>query len=432
MVYANHSGTTTLAPNSDITTSSGLGGYVAHGLGMIPSITGSENLTTTVVTAYTTTFIADQISTYIIGEDDVTSLSASNNISATVTPAPSTKTGNRTSLTCADAVCQESWNTYWSLLGEYSMGGVYGVKSSTSTVKTARVTGYLEDETGYITEVSTEPGYLTWTTLYTSSAMSSPTPPSCSPPIDASACASSWLQYTSSLGQSVWWAAPGAAGDNAFGNPLPVVPTLTVTPPECYNPPVNSSYCSYLASEYRLYVSEGPDNEGVFNPGNSLAPGCTLGCGSCTLSALSFQLLYWGTQASNITSSVPVTVVISDSTTLTSPQVYLSFAQLWASNTCGQVGNTITNGIVAINTTSLSYVVQYGPSFIITPEAKRDLSVRSVNALIPIGPTNMPLPFSEFLSWQAENSTSFQLSVPPEIQALERDWSGCGGWAFGM
>jgi len=156
----------------------------------------------------------------------------------------------------------------------------------------------------------------------------------------------------------------------------------------------------------------------------SLAPGCTLGCGKCTLAASRFQILYWGTQPPGTAATTPVTAVIDDMT-LTSPQVYLSFTKLWAADGCSYVGTTIRSGIVPIQTDGLSRVgvVNGDP-------------LSGTGQLNPSGGGHYlyttAFPFSQFLQWQASNTTAFHLSLPPELRTLESEWNNCDQITIGM
>ncbi|KAF2236547.1 hypothetical protein EV356DRAFT_530828, partial [Viridothelium virens] len=115
---------------------------------------------------------------------------------------------------------------------------------------------------------------------------------------------------------------------------------------------------------------------------STLFPGCTIGCMSCAITGGKVQLIYWPegtTLASNMSttsrlsapmSAVPrnitseidpeanaasIRVATGFGTTFTSPTVYISYAKLYASDSCSGVGGTYFNTIVPItNSADLS------------------------------------------------------------------------------
>ncbi|GAB1736506.1 hypothetical protein NU219Hw_g7654t1 [Hortaea werneckii] len=109
----------------------------------------------------------------------------------------------------------------------------------------------------------------------------------------------------------------------------------------------------------------------------SFAPSCTLGCQTCAVTGNTVQVYYWppstATMVENGTmtarpsalpssgnKSGPVIAVV-DNTTLTSPTVYISYAKLYASNSCSGIGRTIQNTIIPLSSSaelsSLAYHV---------------------------------------------------------------------------
>ena len=94
-----------------------------------------------------------------------------------------------------------------------------------------------------------------------------------------------------------------------------------------------------------------------FPTASTLAPGCTLGCARCAITGGAVRLLYWPTTAtaslngSNTfkLSNVPVTAV-DFGTTLTSPTNYISFASVYAQDSCSTIGTTYRTTIIAIPT----------------------------------------------------------------------------------
>ena len=388
----------------------------------------------------------------------------SSNQDPTITPGPTLKVANQANLTKPDSDCQDSWNSYWSSLEAFQMGGVSGSNTFTFNISTpSREVVYAETTsqevheeyfTSYILNPSQSSVYsslesipsewrstlsysvstytysvyplttftsnveiTTITTAYATAPAPSPTQPTCSPPINSADCASSWSDYSSSLGEMTWWLS------RDYFTPTRPILTTTPAPPACYNPPINTSSCSTLRNDFNQVLANQLENI-AYNPGVSLAPGCTLGCGKCSLAASSFQILYWGTQSSNITATTPVTAVVDDMT-LTSPQVYLSFTKLWATDSCSDIGTTIQSGIVPIETDGLSRV-----------GVINGLPLSGTGQLNPTGGGHYiyttAFPFSQFLQWQASNTTAFHLSLPPELRTLESEWNDCDQITIGM
>ena len=86
--------------------------------------------------------------------------------------------------------------------------------------------------------------------------------------------------------------------------------------------------------------------------GESVAPGCSLGCnaGGCAVSADTIRLIYWPV-TERATGPGPVTVVALEST-FTSPTVYVSFKNVYASNSCSIIGRSCGSTIVAVTNPS--------------------------------------------------------------------------------
>ncbi|GAB7341195.1 hypothetical protein MBLNU457_7483t3 [Dothideomycetes sp. NU457] len=456
--YANSSiSTTTTSSSSDVASSPGIGAYIAQGLGLSSSGSTSGQLS---ISALKPSF---------------TSSNGSSSQSATITPAVGLiTTGNQTNFTGDAGVCQNSWNTYWSLLGDYQTRGVTAITRSTTTTTftasygsfstiTASPTSTIFVETTLYSLNSAQEssaadlGYVPWawgwdselsftkttskaiteykvtafpitgtTTLYnvtysSESVGPAPTPPPCAPAIDADKCISLWSTWSSKVGTCYSWQTCGRGPYEAAGDPYTT--TASLPPPNCYRPPVNSSYCSTLRS---LYL--GPLLGGYYDvstaPTQTLAPGCTLGCGRCTLTAQTFQILYWPTQTANNSrpASRPATAVVDGSVTLTSPQVYLSFKDVGATDYCTALPETIRSGIVAINSDALA---GYGQ---VDLPSSMGINPTTVNHYLYA----TALPWSQFLSYQLNNIPTFHLSIPKEVETLRTGWGSCVPQGFGV
>jgi len=253
----------------------------------------------------------------------------------------------------------------------------------------------------------------------------SPTPPPCSAPIDADACRSLWSAWSSTVGACYDWQPCAYNTYQPEDWNLTATPTLTASlpTPNCYQLPVNESYCGELRKEYLAPLLGGYYGVDT-TPEDILAPGCTLGCGQCTLTAQTFQILYWSSQASNNTrpATAPATVVVDGSMTLTSPQVYLSFNNAGATDYCSAHPETIQNGIVAINSDALA---GYG-----------QLDLAGTLGVFPTAINHYlyatPLPWSQFLSYQILNISTFALSIPQEVKTLNAAWGSCVAQGYGM
>lgn len=159
-------------------------------------------------------------------------------------------------------------------------------------------------------------------------------------------------------------------------------------------------------------------NQGTNWPSTySLAPGCTLGCGKCTLTGGSAELLYWPSTSngSNITITgtgvgTPATTTL-DGYTLTSPTLYLSFNNIWASNWCNSVGSNYTNEIVPVATNHLSILELADLQAILTPA---------------------PFDVSSWSELESSGISSYLLSIPPEIDGIDPAWSNCVGLSAGV
>ena len=385
---------------------------------------------------------------------------------ATITTPSKSSAQNHTGLSGSVATCQESWNSYWSSLDAFLVGGVLGITTSWFPIYTQTFPD-VETTSGTWTTYSvstsfslnpsqeslfeesslTTPGiwhtsfpvatvFTDWTTLspygvsweselqysattiFATAPAPSPTMPECSPPTDSAACSSLWVDYSISLGvDPFWWNVPPAlTTSTSLPSPMPLTPA-------CFNPQVNASFCADLREDFYAWPDMGGRMPG-YNAAVSLAPGCTLGCLGCTLAAESFRILYWPTQSTNNTATTPMTVVIDDKTTLTSPQVYISFKNLGAYDSCSAIGTTIRSGIVPINSNNLEQVVDIDD----WNDPEYDLNPTRLDAMIYWG----PLPFSDLIGFQAKNITAFHLSIPAELMTLQPQWSGCYPYPVGM
>ncbi|KAI6800096.1 hypothetical protein KC361_g2545 [Hortaea werneckii] len=232
--------------------------------------------------------------------------------------------------------------------------------STYTTTLTAVGSGILHEPTS-----TGEPSTITSTKIITFlskvSGTAVPTPQCSLPPI-VPQCQSEWDA----------WFAGGAEGG--------------VTPP-CAQASIDSSQCSTAISN--AYADQPIWGNSALNAWmtngtstwwpttRSFAPSCTLGCQTCAVTGNTVQVYYWppstATMVENGTmtarpsalpssgnGSEPVIAVV-DNTTLTSPTVYISYAKLYASNSCSGIGRTIRNTIIPLSSSaelsSLAYHV---------------------------------------------------------------------------
>ncbi|KAF2229481.1 hypothetical protein EV356DRAFT_426135, partial [Viridothelium virens] len=152
--------------------------------------------------------------------------------------------------------------------------------------------------------------------------------------------------------------------------------------PLCSQASINSGLCETLRDRYiNAWISEAAGNPyeevaisaagsvpvtttnangstiltSTFPSTSSLAPGCSLGCARCAVTGGQVRLLYWpmGTISRSNTSIVNATagtpnIALFSGTTLTSPTVYLSYASMYAKDSCSGVGTTHGETIVPI------------------------------------------------------------------------------------
>ncbi|KAL9079080.1 MAG: hypothetical protein Q9157_002006 [Trypethelium eluteriae] len=183
-----------------------------------------------------------------------------------------------------------------------------------------------------------------------------------------------------------------------------------------------------------------------------LAAGCSLGCGQCAITGGTVRLLYWP-----VTSTVTAnesTILLQRTTPLTafafgtsfiSPTVYVSYASIYASDSCGAIGATHNATFIALsNTQELSSI------WVDFPGGGQDLATHT--ASLNFTDLNSPVPESIYsrqplcASWTAsiyydymhdpQNLTNTicpqtgpyepVLVVPPDhLQTVDPSWAGC-------
>ncbi|KAI9677238.1 MAG: hypothetical protein M1822_008187 [Bathelium mastoideum] len=187
----------------------------------------------------------------------------------------------------------------------------------------------------------------------------------------------------------------------------PYCTQASVADPLCNN--LRSNYLSSWNSAYLGAFGKLGDVESYISASNGssiptfewpsssrFAPGCSLGCGFCTITANTVQLFYWPSTNINATSTKakreydPITIQ-NFNTSFVSPTVYVYYSQIYALNSCGRaIGRTHYSTFLAIsNTNELSSVWA-------TPEINDGLLVSVVwrTAFFNFTDLNTPVPAS--------------------------------------
>ncbi|KAI9686028.1 MAG: hypothetical protein M1822_004011 [Bathelium mastoideum] len=138
-----------------------------------------------------------------------------------------------------------------------------------------------------------------------------------------------------------------------------------ISPPMCTQASMDAVLCESIRNSW--LVGQGDPVTAFATRGNqltlttwprstSLAPGCTLGCGTCAITGGTARLIYWPvttTAVSNISSSLnlgissPLTAYAFN-TSFVSPTIYISYMNIHASDSCSGIGSVHDSTIVAV------------------------------------------------------------------------------------
>lgn len=275
-------------------------------------------------------------------------------------------------------------------------------------------------------------------------------PSGCSYGETASPCGAEWSTWSSI--EDAW--------DDGFNAP----------PPKCSQASVSGSICSGLISSY-LSVAEEYDGEvdghigeattfwtsnGIgmaseYWPSSStFAPGCSLGCQNCRIDGGTVQLLYWSPVTDSIRNATEIVTSVGLGTTFTSPTVYISFDSLYASDSCGAIGPTYSNTIVAItNTADLSSLYGWGyhnelqqtTSFNFTdlyvtpvPDSIYESQPRCVSSSLSLAAGLDENGIGIPANWTCPRTLPYLpiLAVPMEVRTLNSLWASCIGGINGV
>ncbi|KAI6874881.1 hypothetical protein KC338_g1012 [Hortaea werneckii] len=327
--------------------------------------------------------------------------------------------------------------------------------STYTTTLTAVGSGILHEPTS-----TGEPSTITSTKIITFlskvSGTAVPTPQCSLPPI-VPQCQSEWDAYF----------AGGAQGG--------------VTPP-CAQASIDSSQCSTAISN--AYADQPIWGDSALNAWmtngtstwwpttRSFAPSCTLGCQTCAVTGNTVQVYYWppstatmvenGTMTARPSAlpssgnrSEPVIAVV-DNTTLTSPTVYISYAKLYASNSCSGIGRTVRNTIIPLSSSaelsSLAYHViddsiGFRPGHWVGGSWKyvtKPFNYNDLQEPIPESIYNqMPACQVRSHAWvTADVGGNFTCSphvayapliaIPTQVFDIDPAWASCTGWYGGL
>ena len=243
---------------------------------------------------------------------------------------------------------------------------------------------------------------------------------------------------------SSWLLSKGNPTVGPFGLEGPI--TMTLQPN--YDPMISVGY-----QPTTVKASDGSQLTTSYWPSTSvLAPGCSLGCGQCAITGGTVRLLYWpvaSTAAQNRTMSLsdnanPHTA-FAFGTSFVSPTVYVSYASIYASDSCGPIGTTHNATFIPLSDTQdLSSVWVTDPGW--------GASLLTYTASFNFTDLNSPVPESIYnrqpmcASWSASqyfeywhipqsftNKTCPQtmpyepfVIVPPKyLQDVDPKWAGC-------
>ena len=308
----------------------------------------------------------------------------------------------------------------------------YYTLSETSTVTS---TLYAEESTSIWT--STISGALAG---LSSRPRANATTPLCSLSSLVPQCQSLWEKYISAL-------TPRGLGTHV----------LTPAVPICTQASVDSSTCRFLSAQYmssRLNAMEiDPDPAGGDQvpysligyiwtssvlPGGSvsvyqywpssslLAPSCSLGCGQCAITGGTVRLFYWPVPATaaqqlksdRMDAQKSSTTVFTFGTSFVSPTVYLSYRNIYVSDSCGGVGPTYTETIVPLpNPTELSSLWMTYPMF---SDATAFFNYTDLNTPVPKSiydrqPRCASWSYGQLVANQADNPDVYTLACPSNV-----------------
>ncbi|KAI9707005.1 MAG: hypothetical protein M1820_004593 [Bogoriella megaspora] len=227
--------------------------------------------------------------------------------------------------------------------------------------------------------------------------------PQCELPSYVPACQSQWDFYMSGLRSLHSWATASLLPTCPLDDPPACVQSqlswqsasdsITAKPgtePFCTQASLATSICNVLRDEYITswlgsnqgawytdresagYIDSyttfpnGSSAQTEFWPtSSSLGPECPLGCGRCAITGGTVQLFYWpATRTVNGTNGTGPVVASASGTFLTSPTVYISFASIYASDSCSGVGPKFGSTIIPVaNPSAISSVWNDWPDF---------------------------------------------------------------------
>ena len=211
--------------------------------------------------------------------------------------------------------CQSLWDAY------------AAVQMSTISENTAGCTGTSVNSS--CSQIKTR-FYSAASSLYVQQQKSAPACSQAS--VDSAACSHFYDEYISE------WVGNNTGTDPAGGNPV-----------------------QYLSLGFQYSYSTAPNGtvtSSAYWPSTSiLAPGCSIGCGPCAITGGTVRLLYWpvtetgrsnSTTAQSNPSNSPATAY-GFGTSFISPTVYISYKNIFASNSCGGLGSTHSTTIVPLS-----------------------------------------------------------------------------------
>ena len=311
---------------------------------------------------------------------------------------------------------------------DYAAGFVFTTLTSTKTW------AYATKTWSFYSPATTETYTYTWTDqelpkFVTTTARIGSKPlitPACQLPSVVPECQSQWISYESHRLTDSF--------SNLSATPTPLCPLASIGTALCND--LKDLYITswidaaiqgpfvdvYSEAGYEPSLTTYPNGSmtvvDVWPTTKTLGPSCTLGCAGCAITGGSVRLLYWPATQTSL-SNFFSTSTISDTTDvagpivasvfgtkLTSPTVYISFASIYASDSCSAIGTTHGATIIAVPTSS-----SLSSLYITSP----DLSPHT--AFFNFTDLNEPIPESIYtrqlrcleyfwLSWFLGNATS--------------------------
>ncbi|KAK1823214.1 hypothetical protein LTR12_002287 [Friedmanniomyces endolithicus] len=250
--------------------------------------------------------------------------------------------------------------------------------------------------------------------------------------------------------------------------------------PQCTQASVGSKGCSTLISaafaQVPVFGNQAIDawitngNTSSWPNTKSYGPGCSLGCQQCAVTGNTVKVYYWPETATDLTgtnmtawpstatrpiAANPVVAMV-DNTTLTSPTVYISYATLYASDSCSGVGRTIRHTVVPLENSQDLSSLAYQPiddnigfrpgnwvggswKYATKPFDYKDLAEPIPNSIYNQMPACQVQSHAFETAVIPGNFTcsprvayALLIALPSDVFALDPAWASCTAWYGGL